>query len=234
MYCIPIIIGDMHYNDLLQAFQQPMCPICYRVMADVDRYLDSLLYEYSNKVPTHEAMRAGRGMCSIHSHQLQHTRKGTALNVAVMFNSALDEVIRVERGEQGSGLSRFVGGMAQELEPRGPCIACERLQGAETAYIEMIAEHIDDATLHDAYHDSGGLCLPHVRIVLRRLKRAQAAVLLDLQRPHWHSLQAELQIYMKKHKVEHRDMVLGEEADSWQRALRYVAGAPEVFGLRRK
>ncbi len=51
--------------ELLQAFDQPGCPICRLTADSVHHYLEALMYEYVNEVPTHMAVRAARGFCPI-------------------------------------------------------------------------------------------------------------------------------------------------------------------------
>lgn len=232
-------MSSMRYDDLLEKLTQPGCAVCHMIQRDVARYLDALLYEYVNKIPTHQAFRAGRGLCNTHYWQLRHTRRGSAVGTAKLSVSVLDEILRIEdqAAPMRSGLARLrgkVSALADALEPEGPCIACKTMQDSEVMYIGMIADHLNEADFQAVFRDSSGLCLPHVRLALRQMKRSSDSELfLTIQRGIWERLKAELETYVRKNQVDHLGEVIGGEGDSWLRAIALLSGEPGIFGLRR-
>lgn len=232
---------SMQYFDLLAALAEPGCPMCRLVSRDVARYIDSVMYEYVNDIDTNNGFRAARGLCSTHSWQMQDTRGGT-LGISILFEAALDQLRRDEQGAGGGGFGRLLGrdaggGTAAALQPRGPCLACKTLERAEAHYAEVMAARIDEPEMQTAFEASeGGICVPHVRRVMRTMTSGERArQFMTLQRAKWAQLQEELNLFITKlDRQRESGAVIGHEADSWRRAIAYLTGAPEVFGLRRE
>ncbi|MGJ3241091.1 MAG: DUF6062 family protein [Anaerolineae bacterium] len=227
--------------DLLKAFDAPRCPVCNLVMRDLKHDLDMLLLERINKVPTHLAFRAGRGLCNAHAHQLMQARGG-APAIAIMYESTMVEFVKdLAKSDANGGFGQLIGRqgkgerVADQLEPAGNCLMCDQMNKNETAFVSIIAENVSDPDLIDAYeHSIGGVCLPHARMVLRQLKRPdQIRAFRALQAPKWYALHADLKLYIKHNdeNVPHHKM--GPEGNSWSRAIRYLSGEADVFGYRR-
>lgn len=230
-------------SDLLAAFSEPRCPVCKLVLRDMEKDLFNLYQDRINKVETHLLFRAGRGLCNAHAHQMMQA-KGAAISVAVMYESAIFELLkdadRINPAGAG-GIGRLWGSTqagaaaADKLEPTGLCLMCASMNTAEDSYTAIIAQNCGNADLRDIYEASvGGVCLPHARMVLRKLSdAAQIRWLLDVQREKWRSLQAELEQFIRNNEDNIPHWQMGVEGDSWQRAVRYLSGDPQVFGYRR-
>lgn len=232
-------MSSMRYDNLLAMFGQHGCAVCNMIRHDVARYLDALLYEYVNEIPVYKAFRAGRGLCNPHYWQLIHTRRGSALGISRLSAVALDEILQIEAQSAPlkAGFAWLRGrtsALADALEPVGPCLACEKLNESEAMYVEMMAEHIHDSRLQEVYRQSEGLCLPHVRQVLRQMKNARdSEALLTIQRVIWERIKAELEEYIRKNQAENLGEPVGKEGDAWQRVISVMSGQRDIFGLRR-
>ncbi len=229
----------MNFHRLVEAFPEPGCVVCNLTERDVNRFLDSHLYEYVNTPETHANIRASRGLCATHSGHLVEFG-ASVLGITILHAVIMDELLKTaESNRAASAFERLRGSsgsnLANRLEPTGECMACQALERAESQHINSVAEHINDQRLHDAYAASNGLCLPHFRQVLHAAPNSKSADLLTkLQLPKWRALKAELDMLAKKYDVNHNDEAVGAEADSWRRALIMVSGNPDVFGVRRK
>ncbi|MEL7436197.1 MAG: DUF6062 family protein [Chloroflexota bacterium] len=228
-----------HY-DLLQAFAEPRCPICAMVLRDLQKDMDTLLLERINNVPTHLAFRAGRGLCNGHAHRLIQA-KGGALGIAVMYESTMVELMKdVSKAANSSGGGFLRGGSAgtkaaDTLEPTGACLMCDAMTKNENFYVNIISENVRDSELQPAFADStGGVCLPHGRLVLRQLSsKDDVNAFMALQQPKWAELQTHLQKYIEQNDNNVPQHKMGVERDSWSRAIRYLSGDEGVFGYRR-
>lgn len=228
--------------DLLKAFSQVACPVCRMLKRDMQKDMDMLMLERINKVETHYAFRAGRGLCNSHAWNIMQA-KGGSLGIAVMYDSTMVELLKhaAQIKPSSAGIGRLFGNnsagdsAAERLEPTGNCILCDSMNKSEDFYLVIIAENINDAQLQEAYHMSqGGVCLPHVRMVLRKLTQADdIRALMTLQTEKWNALQADLQLFIQANEdnVPQKDM--GAEGDSWQRAIAYLSGDKDIFGYRR-
>ena len=230
----------MNFHSLIETFPAPGCVVCNLVQWDVNRFLDSHLYEYVNTPETHADIRASRGLCATHSGHLVEFG-ASVLGITILHAAVMDELLKTaaEPNRASSTFGRLRGStatsLANRLEPSDQCMACAALERAESQHTTSIAAHINNPQLHDAYLASHGLCLPHFRQVLRAVPNGNhSELLIKLQLPKWRALKAELDMLAAKYDVNHADEAVGAEADSWRRALIMVSGNRDVFGVRRK
>jgi hypothetical protein len=235
-------LKPFNYYDLVECFAEPGCAICNLCQRDVNRFIDSHLYEYVNTPETHAAMRASRWLCAIHSAQLVNYG-ASVLGIAILEAAVLDELLKISaQTPTGAGarltriLSRGSNGnaeLAENLEPERQCLACEVLHRAEASHLRALVSHLDDPRLEAAYRESQGLCLPHFRTALRLAPGAGVTdMLVTIQSRHWQKLKAQLETFADKYDVNHADQAMGAEGDSWHRALNLLAGHPQILGLR--
>lgn len=234
----------LSYFNLIEACAEPGCPICRLLRTDAERALDALMYENANDPDSHREFRQGRGLCNTHGWQLGRLA-GYALGTAILYRAAVNEVLTVMDRivKPAAPLPRLLRGarrptgatLAAALEPEAPCFVCQLLSVSEPTYLQVFAQFLADDKLLTAYRTSDGLCLPHVRGLLRyvdRLEAASTTTFLSIQQAIWERLEAELWEFADKARVERMTETVGSEADSWQRAIGSLGGAPEVFGLR--
>lgn len=230
----------MSFYDLLEAFPKTGCAICQLLVRDADQFLDALLYEYVNEVSTNAAFRASRGLCNPHGWQLTDYL-GNKLGVAILYHAALDELLKITARTTGgitpSLLKRIVGTapqqLADQLAPTGECPACIYLTEAETRYTRMVSDYLGDERVQKAYQASSGLCLNHFRQTLQATSnKADQEQLIEMQTTIWQALKDEVETFMHKQNVATAE-VMGEESDSWRRAIRQLGGERGIFGTRR-
>ncbi len=217
------------YFDLLETLPQPGCAVCRLLQRDVERFLDTLLYEHTVDPPTQTAFRASRGLC--HDHTWMLPPLNNALAVGILYDAVLDELIktaaRTPATDRQSGLGRLLkggapGGLAEALEAKLPCPACVVRDDAARRYLEVLGDYSDDQRLRPAFEQSDGLCLLHFRGVLA-LEPQKARFLVDVQVSKWKALKGELTEFL--HKLDaHYHETMGAESTSWLRALARVAG----------
>lgn len=233
----------MSYFNLIDAFSETGCPVCRLLRSDAEHALDSLLYENANDADSHREFREGRGLCNTHGWQLARF-SGYSLGTAVLYRATVNEVLKVidQAGkhqpiaqkwmQQKGGLSGTA--LADGLEPVSPCFVCKLLGTAELTYVQVFAQSLADKKFVAAYRTSDGLCLPHFRHVLRGLDRVNAdgiQILLAVQRALWDALETDLKEFEDKSSAGRMHEPMGEEGDSWRRAIGSMAGEPEVFGV---
>ncbi len=230
------------YFDLLEAFPQPGCVVCGLLVPIGDRLVQSVLYERWSDQPTHDAIRARRGLCATHSHQLTQYR-GNAQTVAIFFRSAVDAAVRalestpVAAPPERAGLAtllrragRSLSG-AVRLAPEAPCLVCAEIGAAEGRYVETLARDLGEGRLAEAYRRSDGLCLPHTRMVLAAARDAGVReVVIDVQRRVWSELHDDLSTFIKKTGSHDYASITRRVSGSWQRAARLMPGLPALFG----
>ncbi len=224
------------YFDLLEAFAQPGCAVCRLLAHDVDRFLDTLLYEYPVEPTMQNSFRASRGLC--HEHSWQLTRYNSVLAVAILYDAALDEVLRLIDGtpaERQTGLARLVksgtnSALADALAAQKPCPACVVREDAEKRYLQVIGAYVGEDRFGGAFRGSEGLCLAHFRGALYAARDGENARLLTTtQHAIWTSLKREVEEFL--HKMDaHYHQPMGAESTSWLRTLARMAGEKRAGG----
>jgi hypothetical protein len=233
------VTQPLSYLDLIETFPRPGCAVCNLVLRDADRFLDTLLYEAVNMPETHQAFRAGRGLCNAHSWQLLRYN-GNSLGISILYRAVVDETLKILDGapDPQPGLARLWGGgaapdavkLADSLEPSAPCPACKAMGDAEKRYVKMLGQHLDQS-LEEAYRASDGLGLPHFRQALRQTRAPEPfRRLIAIQRAIWSKLKADLEEFADKSDYRRAREPMGAEGDSWQRAVGRMAGEAGVFG----
>lgn len=237
------MLTSFSYFDLVESFPKRGCVVCNLLLRDVERLLDSILYEYVNDPETQKTFRASRGLCNQHGWQM--AKFGNVLSIAVLYEASVDEVLSILHqtapdGNLQHGLARLLvpqdsnAALVEALEPARPCIVCKMESASEAQYIRILSEHLADDKLQGAYRASDGLCLEHFKQALRQthdVKRSQ--LLVEIQTNIWDRLRDELREFMRKYDYKHADEKMGAEGDSWRRAVARLGGEEGVFGVRR-
>jgi hypothetical protein len=221
------------YYDLIDAFAKSGCAVCRLLKRDAERYLDSLLYEYVNDRDIQKRFIAARGLCNTHSWQMVES-KGYALGIAILQANLLRDLNALKLDSQRTGLNLRRNKVSDPIEPQAPCLVCARMDDTEPLYLNVIAAFLDDDRFMTAFRSSSGLCLPHIRQILRVLEKSPALdAFVSIQRSKWEKLRAELDEFARKSDAYSQNEAFGEEADSWLRAIQTLAGEEDVFGMRR-
>jgi hypothetical protein len=215
------------YYELIEQFGQGGCPICHLLSRDVDRFLDTLLYEFVNEPSMQNDFRDSRGLC--HQHGWQITKQRNVLSIAILYHAVLDEVIQITNDHSSNHpqqrMKRFFApnrSLADGLEPSAPCPACALVEENQARYIQILADHLSDAKLQSAYRASDGVCLEHFKLLARQT--ADQALLVDIQSAIWRQLQQQLQGFIRKYDVHQAENPDDSEKDSWRRTLARISG----------
>src|SRR4051794_16371242 len=172
------------YFDLLEALPQPGCAVCRLLDHDVDRFLDTLLFEFPVDPVMQNQFRDSRGLC--HEHSWQLPGYNNALATAILYNAVLDEMLQVSAqtpAEKPNAFARLRGNatnsaLADALAPTKPCPACVVRSDAEKRYLQVLGETINEERMRTAFQQSDGLCLPHFRGVLLTIRDPENARLM--------------------------------------------------------
>jgi len=160
------------------------------------------------------------GICNTHAWQLA----GQIEPVRAIVVARLQAALRRLSESDSAGSGRFGQRKAPAVRTgQGECPFC----GAMTAAAE--------ALLESAPAGQAALCLPHLCAALgstRRRERVQA--LANTALAQFNTLEEELSELIRKSDYRFRDEPRGQEATSWTRTARLLAGAPAVrWSLRR-
>lgn len=219
-------------HDLREALSQPGCPVCRLVERDTGRYLDNLLWENVNDPGMRREIRRALGFCREHSRMLV-SRPGASLGLAIIARDVWAEIqhateaVRLPAPKaRQTRTGDIATGLLARLNPQGECPACVYARAMEDLYLDVLLERLlgEDGLLA-AYQASEGLCLPHFRQALARVRDgAVYAALVESQRAIGQRLMAELDEFIRKNDYRFRDEPWGRERDAWLRALNALVG----------
>jgi hypothetical protein len=180
-------------------------------------------------------VRAGRslGVAILLRDVLRRTRAD--LERATFRAPALLSVRRVQEALDARQPSAATAELVARLEPQAPCPACVWAEKMEDIYVEGLLKHLlGEGGLLAAYESSDGLCLPHLRQALARVRDERACeALVAAQRAIWERLVGDLSEFIRKNDHRFHDEPWGEERDAWLRAVAALAGArPNLDALK--
>lgn len=230
------------YYHLREALAQPDCPLCRLRVKTARQYLDSLLWESVNDEGLRRQIRRAHGFCREHAAML--ARPGSSLGVAIVSNDVLRHLLqaladasydalpplslrRVREGLSAAEPASSTAVLVEQLAAEAPCPACRQADEREILYLDALLEHLPaDDGFREQFRASDGLCLPHLRRALARVRaRPTFQALVDGQRHIWQRLAGELEEQIRKSDWRFRDEPRGDESGAWLRALAALAGA---------
>lgn len=238
----------MDYFELIETFPKAGCAMCSLLRRDVDRAIDGMVYGFMDTQEMRDAFSQARGLCSEHGWQLKQNKFGNVLGISKLYAATLTEVLSIIEAAPlpdvpaPSRLERLLSGdrrissspLADQLEPEARCMVCVRIDEREVDYAAMFDRFMTEPRFQQTFEESDGLCLPHLRAVLRRMSDpARIETLLSIQARKWAELRAQVESFAAKQNYEHIDELTKAEGDSWVRAIAFMGGDRSLFGLHR-
>jgi hypothetical protein len=222
--------------DVIEVCADPGCPLCRVSLRWGGRFMAAILYEEVTDPHTRGRLKQSFGFCHDHAWQAADVG-GTLLGMSIIYRGLLGQIdkalAQASPGSQkswwkklGTSSSADPGGVPG-LAPADPCPACVYLaEMEETALVALTDALPGNQRLREGLsRANGGLCLPHLRRALGLARSQEAFVFLqESTRTRLAILQGEMDEFIRKYDHRFRKEGWGEDRDSWQRAIRWVAG----------
>ncbi|MFQ6672718.1 MAG: DUF6062 family protein, partial [Candidatus Tectimicrobiota bacterium] len=211
------------YFDLLKAFTQRGCPLCYEVRRLSLRSLQNLFHERVNDGGVRTALRDAKGFCNWHgwmARDLPLSNTGIAIIYKDLLDREIEALSALETHNLGSSQSfperkrskGFVRQLANFLRSwvhKQSCPECQRVSSHEYYGLKTLVESLDDETFSEGFARSDGLCFPHLLYALHvSHDHPNLAILIAQQREKYESLSVELGEFDRKrdYKFAHEPM----------------------------
>jgi hypothetical protein len=237
----------MSFYDMRDALAQADCAVCRLKAKAGDQYLDSLLWENVNDPGVREVIRLALGFC--HEHAWELARHRASVGVTIIMNDVLGSVLDVmedARFQAPSVLSlrrthealdpkqpaSATADAVTQLTPQLRCPVCTKVEKMEDIYLRTLIESLlgEDGLL-GAFVSSDGLCLPHFRQALTRVRdKAVFEALVNAQRAIWERLTDQLREIIRKSDYRFQSEPRGEESGASLRAIAALSGARQDKG----
>jgi hypothetical protein len=212
------------YDDLKDACRkEPGCPVCTLVYKSLGRYVDSLFYESMMDPAARDRLRESYGFCFEHAWLAIDSGLADALGLAILYDDACGALARALPPGDNPKLSNK--DVLKAIAAKRPCPLCRQQDETLKRLIGVLGEAFGREDFHEAFQQSGGLCLPHLQMVLPQVhKREGLAVLVEHQRKVLNGLKNELTEFIRKNDYRFRSEGFGAERDSYKRAAGVIAG----------
>jgi len=223
------------YFNLVDAFKEEGCPICYLIKKSAHQSMDSFLYESVNDPGTRKGIRSTLGYCNKHAWQLRQFGDGFGLSIiyqdlmgiilekfdAIGDNAATEKSIKKLLKTSDIRLFRKIN---------ESCGFCKKQKEVEERNIAEFLEDFHELELDLAYRASFGLCLPHMLIAIDRSKDVEISrAIFTMESKKLKELSAELKEFDRKHDYRFSKEDFGKEGNSWIRAIEKMIGKEGIF-----
>ncbi|MFN2136942.1 MAG: DUF6062 family protein [Candidatus Promineifilaceae bacterium] len=237
---------NFSYFELIDACQEPGCPLCRLGHRAARRHLANLIYDGVNDVPLRATLRNSYGYCYEHAWMLPAAGESAPLGIAILHRDVLNtlrkRLTQMSTGEeQTSSLKARFGRLFKSTEPaQDPaesryltplesCPACVQRRESELLAYASLLEALgkEDGQMQAALLASDGLCLNHLRQALDAAPNQEAIdALIQTAQSQLDDLIRDLDEFIRKNDHRFRsEKISSSEGESWRRALQRVSGA---------
>jgi hypothetical protein len=246
---------DILTFNLVNAFQQAECPVCYLKRTYEARYIFMLLWENVNDSNTRARFVDALGFCRSHAWQLVETERdrfGGGLGTGILYQDlthrarqGLAELRQrenlwarlswLERGCQmvykwlrRKSFERYIIGFPSALVAQAECRVCQIGRETEVAYVDALGKACAEGEFRERYRASMGLCLPHLRAAIETSHDPATRVfLIETAEAKLETLAHQLAEYLRKQIWDYRDEPkIAAEQSAWLRAVEFFVGKP--------
>jgi Family of unknown function (DUF6062) len=207
------------YNDLLELLKNTQCPVCTITRRSMRHYVATVFAEEVTSGSFRNEMRNTLGYCRKHSvfvKKILH-REIHGLGAAIVYEDLLAQAQSLVMEEP-----------FKNIPQQEHCRLCSFESELTDYAIQLVADYCDDSEFQNAYADSDGLCFPHVRLLCSRLNGDALKFILSEEGRKLSLLERRLSGLRRKNDYRFNDeQVTNEEANSWHRAMHFMAGDGE-------
>ncbi len=232
---------DISYHTLREALALPGCAICHLKADAADRFLDGLLWESVNDPGLRDKIRQSRGFCHQHAWRMVHN--GASLGATIIMRDVMQGLLnslgaaefqgppalslrRAHEVLQPEQPSAATVAAVAHLESEAPCPVCVQADKMERIYVQTLVDNLlGEANLIEAYRASDGLCLPHFRQALARIRRREAFQhIVAAQETIWQRLVDQLAEIIRKSDYRFQHEPRGAETGACVRSIAATVG----------
>jgi len=200
------------YQDLLKLLEKPECPACFIVRRSLQGFLSVAFMEELTVPEFREPLRASFGCCKQHSEYVRVALRNRLrkMGIAIVYE---DLLALVQANMQAKNGLPIVSG----------CPLCRLQEDVEAYAVQVIADYCNGAEFQNHYEASSGVCLPHLRKVLRLLQGDARKFFIESHLTKLETQLGHLQEFIRKHdyRFTHEKMT-EEEKTSPRSAVRFV------------
>ena len=182
------------------------------------------------------------GYCHKHAWGLSKVERGNVLTISIMYQDILEReaqkaLVRLggkKAGKTSGGLLQgLFKGKKQETSPQQhpfqtQCPACELSGEIEVNALSILLKALaeKDTQIQDGLNSSDGMCFPHLHQGLEMTSEQHVIeFLVTFSKEKLTGIREELKELIRKNDYRFQHEPVGEEKDSWKRAISLIVGS---------
>jgi hypothetical protein len=202
------------------ACHKPGCPICTLIQRVGTQYIEGIYSESLLDPNIRLKLVDSLGLCYEHTWRSIDLKLSDALGHAILFKDLIKDVLnKLKRFELKTGAQLTDG-----MDAVASCPVCRIEHETEERVIDSIKSALRTQDFLADFSQSSGICVPHLKPLLRNLDAKQRAIIVEHQYLCLERLQGELAEFIRKSDYRFRDELMGEEGDSYKRAADIMIG----------
>ena len=223
------------YFNLVDAFKEEGCPICYLMKKSVHQSMDTFLYENVNDPGMRKDIRSALGFCNKHAWQLRQFGDGFGLSLIYqdLIGIFLEKIVTIDDNAVTEKTIKKMLNTAdiRRLKKIGDnCDFCKRQKEVEGHYIAELLGNFNEPELQVVFGTSFGLCFSHMLIAIDKSKDAQISRdILKTESGKFKKLSEELKEFERKHDYRFSKEGFGKEGNAWIRAIEKMIGKEGIY-----
>jgi len=223
------------YFNLVDAFKEEGCPICYLMKKSVHQSMDTFLYENVNDPGMRKDIRSTFGFCNKHAWQLRQFGDGFGLSIIYqdligIFLERINVIDDDIAAEKSIKKTLNTADVRRFRKIKDNCDFCKKEKEVEEHYVHELLENFHEPELQVEFTTDFGLCLPHTLIAIDKSKDVQVSrAILKTESGKFKKLSAELKEFDRKHDYRFSKGEFGKEGNSWIRAIEKMIGKEGIF-----
>lgn len=218
-------------SDLKRAFRLEGCSICRLVHLNEERWIWSMLYEFTGDPGLRTRFDEALGLCRYHAHLMVQVVEERELigmaGVARIYETVVKRYVellhKANQADILSGVRRSVRRPISDRMSPGPqvCMLCQSTQGGRLTILSLLdALEDEDESWREQFIASDGLCNPHVEMAVEEIRKPELrAFLIEDHLARLEALQERLYQLQRKQSYNVDEEVTPEEARSWREAI---------------
>jgi hypothetical protein len=231
----PSVLAKIALDDGLA---RGFCPICYAARKSLRRYLHSFLYEGMMSPLARQEFLDSKGFCREHFWEAKAIEEecwAEGIGVSILCENLLEislqglESLAKKQTQLARRLFK-IRGPAQEKRTRIPllnqdCPACRVANDAESHYLSILGDLLDDRGFGERFSKSAGLCLRHSQAAWEEWSgKNSAEIVRQVAEKRIRLLLNELREFQRKHDYRYQHEPRGSEWSSPGRAIEFLVG----------
>lgn len=200
-----------------------ICPICAAQSQAVWDFFVDWQYEISKDEDVRRAFRGSHGFCGVHTWLFQQIANAHGINQGYApLIEVVAEVLHTLVGQSAHKGATVIDALIPTVES---CPACRVLRQTGEAQIPGLLAEIATPEGQERYHQTLGVCLPHLRLALLSSPPQEIAdFLLSEAANRLEEISEDMHSYVLKHDALRRGLLNSNEENAWRRALLQLAG----------